>query len=96
MGNLKMLVYYAEAKRGNTAAAEAYLKSLGQEGWDSEAKAMIYSGLGQYEPALAALQDASAKRNIHPDLVLHPAFRIFHKDPRFIKILEEHSLQLPE
>ncbi len=96
MGNLRMLLYYAEAKRGNTAATEAYLKSLGQEGRESGAKAMVYSGLGRYEPALAALQEASTNRNIHPDLVLHPAFRIFHKDPRFIKILKEHSLQLPE
>lgn len=91
---LSTLTMYCEAKTGQTRKALDYINSLGDTPTNNLSKAMVYSGLGEENLSMSFLEKAADAGKIHYDLLLHPTFRSFHQNPRFLAVLEKFELNL--
>ncbi|GHB57571.1 hypothetical protein GCM10007390_08740 [Persicitalea jodogahamensis] len=88
-------IIFCQARMDNTAAAGNYLTTLGNTPEDDLSRSMVYAGMSKVEKCLSYMQRAASQGVIYKDLVLHPAFRLLHDDPRFQKILKDYGLPLP-
>ncbi|WP_373514725.1 tetratricopeptide repeat protein [Persicitalea sp.] len=89
------LVAFCQARLGKENSARRHLATLGTSPDDDLSRAIIYAGTKQAESSIASLQRAANQGFVYTDMLLHPAFRLHHRDPRFLEILKDFGLPAP-
>ncbi len=94
--SFKPQILFCQARLGDTAAIAPYLKTLGDTPDDDLNRSVVYAGLNRVEASITSMQRAAKRGVIPKDMLFHPAFRLHHHDPRFLKILRDFGLPTPK
>ncbi len=89
------LIAFTQAKLGQTAPAELYLKTLPTIPDNNKYFAIVYAGLGNTNLCLKYLELAAEKNDSPNYLKVSPLFDFLYDDPRFNAILQKLGLLNP-
>ncbi len=89
------LIAFTQAKLGQTAPAELYLKTLPTIPDNNKYFAIVYAGLGNTNLCLKYLELAAEKNDSPNYLKVSPLFDFLHDDHRFNAILQKLGLLNP-
>ena len=91
----KTMIAYTQAKLGQKAAVDLYLKNLPPIPDNHKYFALVYAGLGDRNNCLKYLELAAKKSDSPNYLKVSPLFVFLHNDPRFNTILQKLGLLNP-